>query len=366
MNANTLKNLIQLTDDALESALAACAGEERRAIARSVAHLAEVSRRKLHLKRGYTSLYMYARGELKYAEASAFRRTSAAQLALEHVGILEGLASGALSLCTLAEVSREFRKHEQEVRHAARQDSLVVAPVQPELIPAISTSTVEVPRAVEALTKSQKTEILHAIAGQSKAEALRTVRENLGPALNDARTPARPRGQKIPLSRNFTELRITLTPEQLVKYEKLEALLSRKVPDRDPNAIFDLLLDEALEKHDPERKLRRVAEKKRNETPGPAAPSAVPPDFRGGSKNDSRLKPHSPRSRHIPEPIRREVCVRDRGQCQFKDTKTGKICGATRFLDIDHVHEFSSGGVHSVENTRLMCANHNRNRRWVE
>jgi 5-methylcytosine-specific restriction endonuclease McrA len=65
-----------------------------------------------------------------------------------------------------------------------------------------------------------------------------------------------------------------------------------------------------------------------------------------------------PDSRYIPSALRREVCLRDGGQCTFV-SKTGTRCGSRRDLEFDHIVPFARGGAMTRDNLRLMCRAHN-------
>jgi 5-methylcytosine-specific restriction endonuclease McrA len=58
------------------------------------------------------------------------------------------------------------------------------------------------------------------------------------------------------------------------------------------------------------------------------------------------LVSEKPRSRHIPAHVKRIVIARAR-MCVH--------CGATDDLTIDHIHPFSRGGDHSLENLQILC-----------
>ena len=49
-------------------------GRERECLARIVLYLAEIDRRGVYRERGYSSLFVFCRDGLGYAEASAYRR----------------------------------------------------------------------------------------------------------------------------------------------------------------------------------------------------------------------------------------------------------------------------------------------------
>ncbi|RZA06801.1 MAG: HNH endonuclease, partial [Proteobacteria bacterium] len=65
-------------------------------------------------------------------------------------------------------------------------------------------------------------------------------------------------------------------------------------------------------------------------------------------------------NRHIPERTKREVWARDGGCCQYRDLETGRVCESRRWVQLDHIIEFSLGGTHDPSNLRLLCGAHNR------
>ncbi|RYZ95341.1 MAG: HNH endonuclease [Proteobacteria bacterium] len=65
-------------------------------------------------------------------------------------------------------------------------------------------------------------------------------------------------------------------------------------------------------------------------------------------------------NRHIPEKNKRFVWKRDGGCCQYRDEETNRVCGSRRWVQLDHIIEFSLGGSHEPSNLRLLCGAHNR------
>ena len=72
-------------------------------------------------------------------------------------------------------------------------------------------------------------------------------------------------------------------------------------------------------------------------------------DFSGGMIEEDALRP---RSRVIPSEVKKEVWLRDSGQCV--------LCGATDELHFDHDLPYSKGGSSiTADNVRILCARHN-------
>ena len=60
-------------------------------------------------------------------------------------------------------------------------------------------------------------------------------------------------------------------------------------------------------------------------------------------------------NRHIPQDVKNAVWQRDQGKCVQ--------CGATSYLEFDHIIPFSKGGANTVGNVQLLCRNCNLKKR---
>lgn len=99
-----------LESDALEAELLGLRRQERRLEVEVLHGLIEVERRRLHLDRGYGSLFAYCVERLGYCESSAGRRIAAAR-ALRNCPRIEGLLlSGEVHLSTLAMAAKAIAK----------------------------------------------------------------------------------------------------------------------------------------------------------------------------------------------------------------------------------------------------------------
>jgi 5-methylcytosine-specific restriction endonuclease McrA len=149
--------------------------------------------------------------------------------------------------------------------------------------------------------------------------------------------------------------------------------------------LFDTVMDEYIDRHDPEirtkkrnERKKQIAERKKKSVPrktgaeiklneaekqqtagrsrhgqaGQAAPEPRVVKKAGEKKRDPE------KTRHIPQSIRDKVFVRDGGRCTFVGDD-GKRCDSDWNLQIDHIIPFAKGGANSPDNLRLLCARHN-------
>jgi hypothetical protein len=90
-----------LDDSRLAERLAARAARRREATAAFLHDLAELERRELHLRYGYSSLFVYCREELALSEQEAYSLVAAARAARRFPILLTLLARGAIHLTTI-------------------------------------------------------------------------------------------------------------------------------------------------------------------------------------------------------------------------------------------------------------------------
>lgn len=91
----------RLTDGDLLDQLEQAVQRERHATAQLIALLMEVDSRRLHLAKGYASLFTYCTRVLHLSEYATYRRIEAARLARRFPIVLELIESGAITLTAL-------------------------------------------------------------------------------------------------------------------------------------------------------------------------------------------------------------------------------------------------------------------------
>ncbi len=99
------QQLNDLSNRELFSTLNTLRSDENKAVADIVLYLAEVDRRGVYREAGFSSLFTFCTERLGYSEAGAGRRVRAARCLAQSPEIYSQLKSGALTLCSLAEVA---------------------------------------------------------------------------------------------------------------------------------------------------------------------------------------------------------------------------------------------------------------------
>src|SRR6188474_1837497 len=84
----TGERITSLSDDALLGALHVLVTSHRRATSALVEHLGEVDARRLHVEKGFSSLFAYCVERLRFSEDEACRRIEAARLARRFPAVL--------------------------------------------------------------------------------------------------------------------------------------------------------------------------------------------------------------------------------------------------------------------------------------
>lgn len=103
-------NLKNLSDHELWTKTETAAREERAATTLLLHHLAEVGRRRLFAKRGFSSLFEYCVKALAMSEPQAARRVNGARLLADFPEIEAPLQSGDLKLTNISQAQVFFRK----------------------------------------------------------------------------------------------------------------------------------------------------------------------------------------------------------------------------------------------------------------
>ena len=154
------------------------------------------------------------------------------------------------------------------------------------------------------------------------------------------------------------------------KYERLAEVLGVENPVRDMERIFELAVDLALEKKDPERKRQRSLERARrqeakdaarprpDEVPAPAPVPAKP--SASAAQPEAPSVPREPAtSRDVPAAVRERVFARAEYQCEYR-APDGTRCSCRTKLELEHLRPFAVFRSHDERYLRAYCRRHNR------
>ena len=306
---------------------------EKRNVALVIAHIAEMSRRRGHVERGYKSLWDYCTRRLNLSESSVARRIQVANVCRRFPQILVALAENRLSLSVagllapiltdtniekLLEDCGGMTKREAEEYLVALRPKPVF---EPSIRRASSLSASTVPPTVQALSLQP-----------TRPQTPRPV-PRVSPSILE---PARPEtfNFRFAADRNFKE-----------KFERLAEVLGVENPLQHMAEIMEQAMDIALDKKDVKRKrARRFARNSK-------------------STDNSRRKPCpgkvSAKNRYIPSHIRERVHERAGYQCQYEGPD-GTRCRSRTGLELEHVLPFALYRSHDEKYLRLLCGPHNR------
>ncbi|MGE5177582.1 MAG: HNH endonuclease [Bacteroidota bacterium] len=386
--------LTHLSDAVLVRDLNALVNRHRESTAQLLAHLAEVDSRRLYVPAGYSSMFGYCVGELRFSEDAAYKRIQAARAARRFPALFQAVAEGRLHLTAvgllaphlssenadeLIEVATHRRKFEIE-QWLARRFPAALAPARiflptlrpvPHVAPAqagtasnadlFSSERLEVSRRPGLLAPAQSgreagrdrtAQVDVFESAVSEAVASESLSRLNGP--DSMAPPPQARvghdNQVIPgVSESFRTgagsesylLQVLISSGTYGKLRHAQALLSHAVPARDVAQLLDRALDALI----------ALAEKRKIGVGGPA---------NGDQRRSRKRRSHTaPGVRHIPARVRREVWERDGGQCTFVSS-AGHRCTERHFLEFDHVRPVARGGRATVEGIRLRCRAHNQ------
>lgn len=320
---------------------------EREAISIVIKYFAEIKKRELYLKAGYSSLFAFVTEHLGYCNASAQSRINAMELIKSVPEVEKKIESGELSLTAAARVQTFFNAEKKTKKTYS-------TPAKLELI--------------EQCLKKSTREVERELAKRN-------------PDVANYET-CRPVGQ------DRFELKLVISEELEAKIRKLKSLLAHSEPGMKTAELFERLVELGLEKHDPARAAARAEKRKAaqkvkvdskteigsgsNQKLASEVPAQKPNldtplrahEVTSNSGCETQLRhparPAKP-SRSIPAAFRHQIWLMNEGQgCAFTDTRSGKRCGSRHAMQVDHIVPFSRGGTHEIDNLRVVCAQHNR------
>ena len=362
-SARTEKSLSSLSDDGLLRELHRLVAAHRRVTAALIEHLGEVDARRLHVNKGFSSLFAYCVEELRFSEDEACRRIEAARLARRFPAVVSFVETGTLSLTVLA----LLKPHLSESNHvellagvsgaSVRQAKEWLAARFPQ--PDVPSTIRKQPERLRSLPPSEL------LGSAPESRSPESAPNGTGPALDTilsepARVPsgaqsdlvlARSAPMRVPTRADFVATRgaparARVEPLSsngfLVKFtasrafrDKLE-LVCDLMRHANPDGELSVVLERAVDMLIAELQKRKHGKSARPQT-----------------------KPRPAKGAHVTRSVRREVVTRDGWRCSFV-ADDGRRCDAQAFLEFDHKTPKGCGGGSHSGNLRLLCRAHNR------
>lgn len=185
----------------------------------------------------------------------------------------------------------------------------------------------------EPLSKSEKHALFTKIENTNQKETEKIIATTLGLPITTI--------QKQQLHRDSSvTLTLTFTAEQFELLEKAQNMISHAVPNRQWADTLTYLAQKEVTR-------RSTHKSSKNSTPVASV-----------EKTTMNTKIESRRTRYIPASIRKTMLDAN-ATCMFKN-KDGGTCKNKRFLQIDHIQSWSSGGSNTLDNLQVLCGTHNR------
>ena len=300
-----MTDLKNLTDDELVASFRDLVIVEPEEEFFKLKHIVELERRKLYF--GCASLRSYLIKEFKMDESCAERRVRAARLLVRFPELEESLRFGKLNL-TLLDLAQACAHREK-------------------------------------LTDPELWELLLGISGMTTRAATREI------ACRYPLTANLPRDRIRPLNEEQSELRCVVKNSVVETLEEIRGLLAHANPRISLGEMIEILANEYRERHHPEAKAERAAE--REEKKMAKSPSAPKPPAENVSAKWTE-------SRYFSQAVLHALVRRDGYRCSYVDPKSGKRCLSTHRLEADHITAWADGGQSELSNARLLCIGHHR------
>jgi hypothetical protein len=277
---------------------------------------------KLHLHRGYKSLFDYLMRDLGLSESTASNVINVARTAKLVPQIKEQLEQGQGGISKLRKLCPALKKAHAENKPEEIAEWLKMATTM---------NTREIEKEVAKVSPAPR-----------RKESIRRIDENT------------------------SSLNINLCDEERELLAKAQNLTSSKNKTcSNMTETIVLALQEFVEKHDPVKKAER--QKERQQKKEAAAQTAEQQPVTDESKKTEPVTGAGSEGKEtekigrqsISADIIHEVNRRDSGQCTYI-SPDGKRCECKRFLHFHHVKPVARGGENTVENLVTLCAAHHR------
>jgi hypothetical protein len=290
-------NLKYLSNEDVENGLKGLIVRERKMLHLILDYILEVERRKIHLLKGYSSLFQYLIKEMGYSAGSAQRRIEAIYLMKQTPEVGAKIEDGSLNLSQIGLLAQAVKQKQSETG--------------------------------EKVEVQIKSEILDKVQNLDGAATQKVIADVLDLEL---KAPEKKEFQKD----ESVHVSMTLTKEQYEKFVRCQELSAHTLEQENKshnmvNAL-ELVMDFYLEKKD------LSFEKK---------------------STRSKTVPEMKVLKTVTPKLKRAVFSQV-SNCVFKDPVSGRVCGSTFKREIDHRQSQWAGGKNDLNNLTTLCASHNK------
>ncbi|UOF00992.1 HNH endonuclease [Bdellovibrio reynosensis] len=343
--------LSHLSNNELEARLKDLVQKERKLLHVILEHIREVDSRKLYLGKAYSSIYEYLTKELHYSGSAAMRRLEAARLLRDVPQVAERIQEGSLNLSQIGELSRAIKEKEK-----------------------ISG---------EKVMSFQKHELIEMVSGKTTQETQHELSRKLNLPIKeiDSRRVQKDESVRLELTLSKEQYEKLMQCKDLAAHMLLQGNGSVSIPE-----VIEFLanqyLDDKFKKPKEISKTNLVPQAEliidgeQNEQSKLIASNKTSQSIvRAAAAKSSKAQTHSKSAilttdavverKSVTPKMRRLIFERDRC-CQYVDLKTGKKCGSSFALQVDHRSSKWAGGGNSLQNLQLLCSQHNRGKYRAE
>lgn len=312
---------------------------EKRHVALLIAHIAEISRRKAELERGYRNIFEYCVSRLNLSEGSVALRLQVANVSRRFPQLLVALADNRLSLTVAGLLATHLDEENVDrllsdcagMTKRAAEEYLVRLRPKPIFTPSIRRQPAPPAKSKSVCPEPEEPVDPALELEEAQRKSPRSTRPILAPATTEQFN------FRFGTDRRFKE-----------KFERLAEVLGVENPLARMAEVLERAMDLALDQKDPKRKRERRLEKasKRN-----AAASK--------SRPDEILKEEPQESRYVSSEVQERVHDRAGYQCEFRSSD-GRRCGSRTGLEIEHERPFAIFRSHDERYLQVLCPRHNR------
>ena len=394
LDLNSKINLKSLSDKQVLTGFGSAIKSERKCTHEVLSYIIEMESRRLYMP-SHTSLYNFMIEVHGYDRNAAWRRIAAARVLKEVPVISDKVESGSLSLTQLSQVrtailsvekmeSRKMDLSEKEELlskvegFTSEQTELILAqeldlPVKVENKKKVHrdesvTLTVTLTKEQMVLLKEASDLISHAVPQGNWADVIAYLaqKEIARRTKVTRKSPTKPMGASVKSSAKSEEssaqarrastksTKLRKSPQSQAKGADVEQS-DIQGSNNMASAEQDSVVRRSNSQHsDLQSDIQEASATLVTRVEG--SPNAQSLDLRShGEKTQILFPQRAP----ISPNVRKEVLNRDQC-CQFKDPKSGKICGDTRFPQVDHIQSIWAGGTNDPLNLQQLCAKHNQ------